>query len=364
MRRLMSAGGVLCYLLLWWKDHNLREARAREAEALLTKAQADAEMIIRNAQLATNEERLKLRTELEQSFAQDNVQRAELERRLSDREVLINSQLERIVETERSVGAQHEEMRRRSEALDKREREVAELGCKATEQLQRIAHLTEAEAREAFLKKVEQDAHRDASALARRILEDARVEAEEKAKRVIALAIQRCASMHTFELTTSSVAIHGDEIKGRIIGREGRNIRAFEAATGVTVMIDDTPGAVLLSGFDPVRREIAREAMLRLIADGRIHPTRIEEVVTEVNREMEDSIVRIGEQAVMKAGVAPMHADLLRLLGRLRFRHSYAQNLLDHSIEVAQLMGLMARSSMSMSYPPNVPVCFMTSAKR
>jgi ribonuclease Y len=178
--------------------------------------------------------------------------------------------------------------------------------------------------------------------MSQHILEEAKTQAEEKARRIISVAIQRYAGNHTFENTTATVNIKGDEMKGRIIGREGRNIRAFESATGVTVLIDDTPGAVVLSGFDPVRREIAREAMERLILDGRIHPARIEEVVGKVTEEMDDVILRTGNEAVMKLGLAPMHDELVKLLGRLHFRHSFSQNILSHSIEVAQLMGLMA----------------------
>jgi ribonuclease Y len=192
------------------------------------------------------------------------------------------------------------------------------------------------------MKKIEQEALRDANNLVRHILDEAKLKGEEKARRIISLAIQRYAGEHTFQNTTASIALQGDEIKGRIIGREGRNIRAFEAATGVTVLIDDTPGAVLLSGFDPVRREIAREAMLRLIADWRIHPGRIEEVVSLVGQEMDDTIVRLGEEAVSKAGLPPVHLEVVKLLGRLHFRHSYSQNILEHSVEVAHLMGLMA----------------------
>src|SRR5205085_8713746 len=172
--------------------------------------------------------------------------------------------------------------------------------------------------------------------------EDAKLKAEEKARRIISVAIQRYAGQHTFESTTATIVLQGDDIKGRIIGREGRNIRAFEAATGVTVLIDDTPGAVLLSGFDPVRREIAREAMARLIQDGRIHPTRIEEIVTKVRQEMDETILRRGEEAVLKAGLPPLHLEIVKVLGKLHFRNSYSQNLLDHSVEVAHLMGLMA----------------------
>src|SRR5205085_1921377 len=177
------------------------------------------------------------------------------------------------------------------------------------EQLQKLAGLTKADARSEFLKRVEQDDLQEGNNLSRLILEEAKHKAEEKAREVISVAIQRYAGEHTFENTTTTIALQGDEIKGRIIGREGRNIRAFEAATGVTVLIDDTPGAVLLSGFDPVRREIARESMQRLIQDGRIHPTRIEEIVTKVSQEMDETILHLGEEALTKAGLQPMHHE-------------------------------------------------------
>src|SRR5438552_10551123 len=192
------------------------------------------------------------------------------------------------------------------------------------------------------MKEVELESLQDASKLTRRIVDEAKTRAEEKARRIISLAIQRYAGEHTFETTSATIALPDEELKGRIIGREGRNIRAFEAATGVTVLIDDTPNAVVLSGFDPVRREVARESMQRLRLDGRIHPTRIEEVVTKVSQEMDETIIRAGEEAVQKAGLPPLHPEIMKLLGRLRFRHSFSQNILDHSIEVAHIIGLMA----------------------
>jgi len=339
---LATAGGALCYLLLWWKDRNLKEARRLEAEALLVKARNEAQALLGSARVTANQEALKLREELDRSFSARCAERDELGRRLGEREALINSQLQQVVDAENRANEQRAALRQQAEALEQRQRELEELTRQAGQQLQKLAGLSQAEARGAFLKEVEQEAMRDASNLARHILEEAKTKAEEKARRIIGIAIQRYAAEHTFENTTASIALQGDEIKGRIIGREGRNIRAFEAATGVTVLIDDTPGAVLLSGFDPVRREIARESMLRLIADGRIHPTRIEEIVAKVSQEMDETIVRIGEEAVMKAGLPPMCLEVVKLLGRLHFRHSYSQNILDHSVEVAHLVGLMA----------------------
>jgi ribonucrease Y len=339
---LFLAGAVVTFLLFWWRERNLRRARDIEAKTILDAARAEAEKTISDARASSSAEALKLREEIEQSFTARRTERAELEKRLSQREILINSQLEQIVAAEKALKEQKEEFRVRKEALALRETVIEEQTRQLRESLERIAGLTAAQARDALLKQIEQTSQHEANSISKQILEEAKNRAEEKARYIISTAIQRYAGEHTFQTTTASIALQGDDIKGRIIGREGRNIRAFEAATGVTVLIDDTPGAVLLSGFDPVRREVAREAMVRLIQDGRIHPTRIDEVVAQVSQEMAETIVRLGEEAVTKAGLPPMPAELVKLLGRLHFRHSYSQNILDHSVEVAHLMGLMA----------------------
>ncbi len=338
----IAVGAGLTYLLLWWRSRSLRKLRALEAAAILERARSEAEVVIRDARIAATKEGQELRAQIEASFNSRRTEQAELEKRLSQREILINSQLERVTDQTQALQEQKEALRERSAALARQEQDAAAKLAAAEDQLQKFANLTLPEARETILKKAEGAALKDANSLARNILDDARNRAEEKARQILVTAIQRYAGELTFQTTTTSIALQGDEIKGRIIGREGRNIRAFEAATGVTVLIDDSPGAVLLSGFDPVRREVAREAMTRLIQDGRIHPTRIEEVVAEVSTEMEETIVRLGEDAVAKAGLPPMNPEVVRLLGRLHFRHSYSQNILDHSVEVAQLMGLMA----------------------
>lgn len=337
-----AAGAGLCFLLLWWRDYSLRKARALEVESVLDKARAEAARITQEAAATAGQEAARLRSQLEQSFANRDAERLESERRLSERETLINSQLARLVEAERTLAEQKEALRKRVEKLEERERGVADLTRQQRTRLEALAALSEAEAREKLLEEVEQQTLRDANELSRRILDEAKGQAEQKARQIISVAIQRYASEHTFVNTVATVTLPSDEIKGRIIGREGRNIRAFEAAAGVTILVDDVPGAVVISGFDPVRREVAREAMERLIQDGRIHPTRIEEVVGGVAREVDQTIVRMGEAAVARAGLPPMHAEIVQLLGRLHFRHSYAQNILDHSVEVAHLMGLMA----------------------
>jgi ribonucrease Y len=340
---LVLTGAGLFYAFVRWKHFQTDETGATRAEALLTKARQEAEIILRDARLAASQETLKAHEQVEQALTARRAERLELEQRLAEREVLINSQLQRMVEGERNLAEQKAALERQFAAQRQQEEQVAKLQAQTQEELQRLAGISKAEARESLLKSIEQEALRDANTLSRHILEEARTKAEEKAKRIISIAIQRYAGEHTFENTTTSIALTGGEdIKGRIIGREGRNIRAFEAATGVTVLIDDTPGSVLLSGFDPVRREIAREAMQRLITDGRIHPTRIEEVVGEVTQEMNEMILRLGEEAVQKAGLPPLAPELAKTLGRLHFRHSFSQNILDHSVEVAHLMGLMA----------------------
>jgi ribonuclease Y len=339
---LFAAGAVICFALLWWRERNLRQAKSLEAQALLDKARNDAEIARRDAIAGANQEGIKLREQIEQSFAERRAEWAESERRLAERESLINSQLQQMMEAEKGLKDQKQTLETELAAAEAARREATELQARTREELQKISGLSEAEARDRLLKTVEQEAANEAGALTRRVLDDAKGRAEEKARQIISVAIQRYASDHTSENSTSSIALLNDEIKGRIIGREGRNIRAFEAAAGVTILVDDTPGAVVISGFDPVRREIAREAMSRLIQDGRIHPTRIEEVVAAVAQEMEDTVVRLGEEAVKRAGLPPMHAEIIKLLGRLHFRHSYAQNILDHSVEVAHLMALMA----------------------
>jgi ribonucrease Y len=340
---IIFAGGAAAGYGIWfWRDRIARSALKLKEDTILENARRDAENITREARLHANEETLKVREETERKFAERRQALAEAEARLTQRETLINAQLASIQEQERSLRQQQssvEEYRRR---LEREREEVADLKQETQSILQRIGRLTESEARAQLIKQVEQAAQKDAGDLARHIIESARNTAEDQARRIISLAIQRYAGTHTFETTTATLALTGDDIKGRIIGREGRNIRAFEAVTGVTVLIDDTPNSVVLSGFDPVRREIARESMQRLMQDGRIHPTRIEEVVAEVKRDIDENIVKFGEDAVFKLGLPPMHPDVVKKLGALRFRYSFSQNVLDHSVEVGHLMALMA----------------------
>jgi ribonucrease Y len=338
----LLAGALVSFLALRWKDQAIAGGKIEQANQALAQARVEADALVREAKLRANEDSLKLREESEKPIAARMKQLSDAEARLAERENLINRQLENVVAQEKALRQQTEELQKQSLQLEARQQQIAQLTQEVRDKLAATARLSEADARAQLLREVHDQAEADAGAVSRRIIEEAKVRAEEKAKWIVSTAIQRYAGSATFESTSATLALPDNEIKGRIIGREGRNIRAFEGATGVTVLIDDTPNAVVLSGFDPVRREIAREAMARLIADGRIHPTRIEEVVTAVRGEMEEAVFRSGEEAVVRAGVAPMHADLVKLLGRLKFRQSYSQNVLEHSIEVAALMALMA----------------------
>ena len=338
----LLAGAGLGYALLRWLEQRRRQSAERERQRLLDAARQNADALTREARLQVAEESLKLRSQTEMAFASRDRELAAAESRLTEREKIINSQLENVVQQEKALRVQMEQAHQTADLCATKERQLEELTLQRRQELQDVAQMTEIEARTQLLKEMEKDALSDASAYSRHILEETRVRAEEKARRVLAIAIQRYAGEFTSESTTTALALPSEEIKGRIIGRDGRNIRAFEAATGVTVLIDDTPNAVVLSGFDPVRREVARAAMERLVADGRIHPTRIEEVVLKVKQEMDESIVRFGEEAVARVGVPPPQPELIKLLGSLKFRHSYSQNVLEHSIEVAQLTGLLA----------------------
>ena len=334
---------VLVFMFFTWKRGKDQAKKLNDdAQKCLADARREAEVIIRNAKLNATEETAKIRDQTEASFSARRQELADTEKRVADRESIVNDQLEIILRAENNLKQERETVSRRAGELDAQSRELTRLIKLRKEQLASEARLTEAEARAQLLREVELESLHDAANLSHRIIEEAKTKADEKARQIITLAVQRYAGSHTSDITATTISLPGDEMKGRIIGRDGRNIRAFEAATGVTVLIDDTPNAVVLSGFDPVRREIAREAMTQLIADGRIHPTRIEEVVAKVSQEMETNLVQLGEAAIHKVGLAPMEPEIVNLLGKLHFRLSFSQNLLNHSIEVAQLAGLMA----------------------
>jgi ribonuclease Y len=325
----------------------------RRGRRIVAAAQADAERLrndgAREGEAAKNAavvagkmEALKLREELDREIQRRREEWERAERRVEDRSRALERKLEDVAAQERQFRVQEQELAQRELDLRAREAEADKLLQEQRARLERIAGLTAEDARREILQRVEDEARTQASALVRDIKEQARKGAERDAKRIIAMAVQRLGAEHTAETTVAAVALPSDEMKGRIIGREGRNIRAFETATGVDVIIDDTPDTVIISCFDPIRREVARRALEALITDGRIHPGRIEEIVVKCQRELEAQLVDLGEQAAYDTGIHGLHPELVKLVGRMRYRTSYGQNILDHSKEVAWLAGMMA----------------------
>ena len=329
-----------------------RRARARiqeiqnqteqESRRVVAAAQQEAEQRLRDTSIEAREKLLAARTEFERETHEYRQELLGLERRLDQREGVLD-------ERARGLDTHTQEVEQRKKVLDEREATLAmqedALAAASAEQraqLERIAGLSSEQAKTELMRGMENEARVDAAKVIRRLEEEANQEATNRARRVISLAIQRIAADHVVESTVSVVDLPSDEMKGRIIGREGRNIRALETATGVDLIVDDTPGAVLLSCFDPIRREVARLSLERLMLDGRIHPGRIEEVVGKVKQELEEKIFKDGEAAAIELGMPDFHPEILRLLGRLQYRTSYGQNVLSHSKEVAWLAGHMA----------------------
>lgn len=318
---------------------NIAEAKTAKAEdavkRMLEDAQKRAEEIKKEKVLEAKEEVLKLKSDAEKENRERRAELQRSERRILQREETLDKKMDNLEQREGAI-------EKRQTELDALEASVTELHAQQLKELETISGMSMDAAKEMLLANVERDAQHEAALMLRDIEAKTKEEADKRARNIVSLAIQRCAADHVAETTVSVVPLPNDEMKGRIIGREGRNIRALETATGVDLIIDDTPEAVILSGFDPVRREVARIALEKLILDGRIHPARIEEMVEKAKREVDNQIREAGEQAVLDVGVHGLHHELVRMLGRMRYRTSYGQNVLKHSIEVSHLAGIMA----------------------
>jgi len=334
----LAAGAGVVALLWLIRVRALRQ----QANGILEEARKEAERTRSEAQLKARDEILKKSEEFERDVRQSREELRAREQQVARREGEFERRVEEIEKRERQLDNLRNELTRKDRRLQEREQELASVLEKEKELLLRITGLTKEEARTLLLEKVEREMERDVAVIVERWLQRASLTARERARSIVAAAIQRCAVEHTADTVVSTIDLPDDNLKGRIIGREGRNIRAFEKATGVDVIVDDTPGVVVVSCFDSIRRETARRAMEELVVDGRIHPARIEEIVDRKKREMDQLIVEAGNQALLEMGVRSMHPKLVNLLGRLRFRTSYGQNVLEHSLEVASLAGHMA----------------------
>lgn len=306
-----------------------------KAKAIISDAERAADAKKREAMLEAKEENQRLRQEFDREIKERRSEVSRQENRINQKEEALDKKSDNLEKREQALTS-------KLRALEKREQEITEIKQKQTEELERISGMTRDEAKEILIREIEMSARHDAAVIVKEIEQEAKESAERTAKNIVAMSIQKVAADHVAETTVSVVNLPSDEMKGRIIGREGRNIRTLETLTGVDLIIDDTPEAVIVSSFDPVRREVAKMALEKLIVDGRIHPARIEESVEKSRKEVESIIKQEGENAAFQTGVHGLHPELIKLLGKLRYRTSYGQNVLKHSIEVAHLAGVMA----------------------
>ncbi|SDK40472.1 ribonucrease Y [Catalinimonas alkaloidigena] len=335
--------GVLIGRILLRQVLQKEEEKAREkAELILKEAELKGEGIKKEKMLQAKEKYLQLKANFEEEANRKKNQIITNENKLKQREQTLNKMTEKLNRKEAELDSLKENVSAQLEQVQKRREEMEKLKASQVTKLERIAGLTAEEAKSQLVETLKDEAQTEAASSIKNILEEARLSATKDAKKVVLETIQRTATEHAIENCVSVFNIESDDVKGKIIGREGRNIRALEAATGVEIIVDDTPEAIIISGFDPVRREIARLSLHRLVADGRIHPARIEEVVAKTRKNIEDEIVEIGERTAIDLGIHGLHPELIKMVGRMRFRSSYGQNLLQHSREVARLCATMA----------------------
>ncbi len=311
-------------------------------EKILDDARIESKRIRKEAILEAKEQELKLRSDFERESKEKRLELQKIESRLVQKEEVLDKKEENLLKRNEETTRQQQSLKNKEAEMDRKLQEISGQHQKMIEQLEKASQMSKEEAKQELIAAITDEARRDAVGTVRQIEAEAKEEADKKAKEIISLAIQKCSTEQATEITVSVVPLPNDDMKARIIGREGRNIRTLENATGIELIIDDTPEVVILSGFDPVRREVARIALEKLIADGRIHPARIEETVEKVRKELEAEIKQHGDNAMFECGIFGLHPEIIKLLGRLKFRTSYGQNVLKHSLEVAHLAGVMA----------------------
>ncbi len=334
----LFAGFTVCALLMKAR----RSSAAHAAERIREDAHKEAEHIMREAKVAAKSEVLKMKEEVEDELQERRKEQLANEKRLSQREENLDKRADTLENRMHQVENKEKDVDGLRDRLNEKKSELQAQISRQIDELERIAMLDRESAKKILLEKLKAEVKTESGLLIRDLLEEAKQKSEREAQRILTYAIQRYASDCTYERTTATIPLPSDEMKGRIIGREGRNIRALEAATGVSILIDDTPEAVVISCFDPVRKEVARQLLERLISDGRIHPTRIEDLVKKIEKEIDEDLYSTGEAAVLETGIQGVAPQVIKLLGRLKYRYSFSQNVLKHSLETAYFMGIIA----------------------
>ena len=340
---IFSVVGVAFGILINYYIQKMQKDSAQKgAEKIRRDAEREVEHLLRDAKVSAKAEVIKMREECEQEIRERRREQQQNEKRLTQREENLDRRADSLDEKLKGLEKQEKDIELLREKLSGKEAELARNIASQVDELERISGYSREQARDVLLEKLQNEIRNEAGIMVRNTLEEAKERSEKEARRILTYAIQRYASDCTYERTTATIPLPNDEMKGRIIGREGRNIRTIEAVTGVSILIDDTPEAVVISCFDPVRKEVARRLMERLIGDGRIHPTRVEELAKKIGKEIEDELFQEGEAAVLETGIQGVPPAIIRLLGRLKYRYSFSQNVLQHSLETAYFMGIIA----------------------
>jgi ribonuclease Y len=337
-----AVGGLIIWLVMRKQNQDLEKVASEKADAILKEAEAKAELIKKDKMMEAKDRFYQLKTEHEKTVAEKDRNIVAAENRIKQKENTLSQKMEQVQRKQTELDNLQNTLKSQMEGLEIRKEELEKMHQKQVTALEKISGLSVQEAKTQLVEALKAEAKTEAHSYIKDIIDEAKLTANKEAKRVVIQTIQRVATEHAIENSVTVFNIDNDDVKGRVIGREGRNIRALEAATGVEIIVDDTPEAIILSGFDPVRRELARLALHQLVTDGRIHPARIEEVVSKVKRQLEEEIIEIGKRTTIDLGIHGLAPELIRMVGRMKYRSSYGQNLLQHSREVANLCAIMA----------------------